>query len=152
MSDAVQAPLGFSRSIVDWLVRFGFDGVDLDWRWPVVGDGAGAGGMRPEDCLNCMAFVQQLRRQLDRIPFGKRYTISMTVGPDAVFFGGKQCLDWRTLPTYVDFVNVQAYDLALWWPQSVTGHMAPMSKRATGGDDQQPAHELAWHPLGKKTP
>lgn len=127
MSNAVQSPLAFSRSIVNWVVRFGFDGVDLDWQYPILG-GASSTIKRPEDCTNYMLFLKQLRQQFDRVAFNKRYTITVTLQPDAQF--NVQCLDWKTLPNYVDFVNVMVFDLGIWSTQN-TRHMAPLESSSS---------------------
>jgi chitinase len=83
-----------------------FDGVDIDWEYPVRG---GTEGMihRPEDRDNLTALIRELRATLDTLQPRKRYLITA-----ALPAGISQLVkfDMAQLGQLLDFVNVMSYD------------------------------------------
>lgn len=63
----------FIVSVVDFLGKYGFEGVDLDWEYPVAED---RGGMEA-DAENFVSLVREMRTA-----FGTKYGISVALAPD----------------------------------------------------------------------
>ena len=53
----------FIRSVLALIREYGFDGVDLDWEYPV-GGGGDKNGKRPEDKQNYVQLFKELRQAL----------------------------------------------------------------------------------------
>ncbi len=85
-----------------------FDGVDIDWEYPVRGGMAG-NSRRPEDRENFTELLREFRRQLDRqgAHDHRRYdlTIATIAGP---WVTAQMQLD--TVAAIVDWINVMSYD------------------------------------------
>lgn len=54
----------FAESCLTFILEHGFDGVDLDWEYPVSG-GAAGNTNRPQDKQNFTLLLKEIRRQLD---------------------------------------------------------------------------------------
>ncbi|MGB7540003.1 MAG: glycoside hydrolase family 18 protein [Anaerolineales bacterium] len=147
----------FVKSCLDlYLVRYGdaFDGVDLDWEYPV------AGGLypgRPEDGDNYTLLAQEFRNQMNtlREATGKEYllTIAGPAAPDTIghFHLGEiqKSLDW---------INVMAYDFHV-ASEPTTGLLSPLygsprdpdgtSRESYNGDAAVRAYLAAGVPADK---
>ncbi len=123
----------FAESVVDFVVRFQFDGVDIDWEYPVSG-GLATNARRPEDKQNFTLLMEELRRRLDAQgeKDGKRYLLSFA-GAAGSYYTNNIELD--RLHPLVDFINLMTYDLTGPW-EPVTGLNSPLSRRP--GAPQQP--------------
>lgn len=60
----------FISSLVDFMTKWGFQGVDIDWEYPAIPDRGG----RPEDTQNLVSLVAAMRAA-----FGTNYGISVTL-------------------------------------------------------------------------
>ncbi|KAL4923399.1 glycoside hydrolase superfamily [Aspergillus undulatus] len=66
----------FATSLMGFMDRFGFDGVDLDWEYP----GADDRGGRPEDVYNFPRMMDILKYYLqDRNRYFEKFGLSITV-------------------------------------------------------------------------
>jgi chitinase len=85
-----------------------FDGVDLDWEYPVSG-GLPDNHYRPEDRRNYTVLLQDFRRALDQLggQSNRRYllTIATPAGPIAM-----RNFELDSLASILDFMNVMTYD------------------------------------------
>jgi chitinase len=63
----------FFESLVTFLFQHDFDGVDIDWEYPVAEDRGG----RPEDYQNFVTMISRLRAHLNRS--GKKFGLSITL-------------------------------------------------------------------------
>jgi GH18 family chitinase len=54
----------FNDSVIDFIKKWGFDGVDIDWEYPGV-DGNDPGASTPQDGDNLVLLIQDLRLKLD---------------------------------------------------------------------------------------
>lgn len=85
-----------------------FDGVDLDWEFPVEGGMAG-NRHRPEDRANYTLLVTDIRRALNELERGKRKRYLVTIGVGAASEHVRN-LDVPALSRVLDFINVMTYD------------------------------------------
>ena len=115
----------FAESCVDFIRQYGFDGVDLDWEYPVSG-GLASNVYRPQDGTNYTLLVAEIRAQLDAAGAedGTHYllTIASAAGFDKIVN-----FDLAGMHPYLDFINVMSYDLFGAWDLSSTGHQAGLS-------------------------
>ena len=120
-----QAREKFAASAVDFITTYGFDGIDLDWEYPVEG-GEDDNVHRPEDAANYVLLVAEIRRQLEQLEVAdgiddKDYllTIASPAGYDKI-----ANFDLAGMAPYLDWFQVMAYDFygAGWSNQ--TGHLA----------------------------
>lgn len=84
-----------------------FDGIDIDWEYPV-GGGLPGNGARPEDRQNFTLLLTELRRQLDAegLRTGRSYllTAATPAGPQ------RANLELSRVAAIVDWLNVMTYD------------------------------------------
>ncbi len=98
---------GNRKAFIDSLVAFmdnhGFQGVDLDWEYPVSEDRGG----RDEDMANFVSLVKEMRQT-----FGAKYGISVALAPDIWYL---RYFDAISMQPYVDWFGFMAYDLHGVW-------------------------------------
>ena len=115
----------FASSCVDFMVAYGFDGIDIDWEYPV-GGGLAGNANRPEDKANYTLLLAALRAELDarRMTLARAepflLTIAAPAGPAII-----DHLDPVGIAASVDWINVMSYDFHGAW-ENVTGHNAPL--------------------------
>ncbi|KAL2755812.1 glycoside hydrolase family 18 protein [Sodiomyces alcalophilus JCM 7366] len=93
----------FIQSVVDLLNTYGFDGVDLDWEYPVSPDRDGA----PEDRENYVHLVKELRRAL-----GPSAEISVAI-PASFWY--LQHFDVAGMAPHINWFNIMSYDIHGTW-------------------------------------
>lgn len=113
----------FARSCVEFILEHGFDGVDLDWEYPVSG-GAAGNHNRPQDKQNFTLLLQELRRQLDKqgAADGRRYYLTIAAGAGASYWDK---IELTKVLSYVDHIFLMAYDLHGPW-DSYADLLAPL--------------------------
>jgi chitinase len=107
-----------------------FDGVDLDWEFPVSG-GPTEITDRPEDKHNMTLLAMEFRRQLDHVGRGHLVTAALPVGrlqTDGPYDPAKS-FELGTLGRVLDFINVMTYDMGTGF-SSVSTFNAPMAEVA----------------------
>ncbi|KAJ9217970.1 CAZyme family GH18 [Paecilomyces variotii] len=99
----------FATNLRDFLNKYGFDGVDIDWEYP----GADDRGGREDDVVNYPGMLETIREYLteDNI-YGKKWGISITV-PTSYWY--LRWFDVKKLESVVDEFNLMAYDLHGTW-------------------------------------
>ena len=100
------------QSIISWVRKHEFDGVDIDWEYPGWEDLGG----RPQDKENFVSFVQELRTAIDNEAnqSGKErllLTLAVAAGYDKI----DKAYDIPRIRDYVDYVSVMTYDLHGQW-------------------------------------
>ncbi|MDF2588948.1 MAG: glycoside hydrolase family 18, partial [Anaerocolumna sp.] len=113
----------FAKSIVDFILKYGFDGVDLDWEYPVSG-GLSTNVRRPEDKTNFTLLLKEIRNQLDaqgKID-GKQYILTFAGAAGTWYINN---VELSNLHQYVDYANVMTYDIHGTW-ENTTNFNAPL--------------------------
>lgn len=113
----------FANSAVDFLRKFNFDGVDLDWEYPVSGGLAG-NSYRAEDKQNYTKLLQEIRNKLNAAGAadGKQYLLTIASGASPAFANNTEL---GSIAGIVDWINIMTYDFNGGW-QQITGHNAPL--------------------------
>jgi chitinase len=112
-----------ARSCVAFMVKYGFDGVDIDWEYPVSG-GLEKNKVRPADRENFTLLLAALRKELD--DRGKRdkktylLTIAAPTTPRVM-----ANLELDKIHTHLSWINLMAYDFHGGW-SPVTNFHAPL--------------------------
>ncbi len=113
----------FSKSAVAFMVRHGFDGVDIDWEYPG-GGGLAGNKSRKEDTQNFTLLLDSLRKELDargKADGGKHYLLAIAApgGPQQI-----SKIDPGKFQKSLDWINIMAYDFAGSWSQKTAHHAA----------------------------
>ncbi|XP_045032760.1 probable chitinase 10 isoform X2 [Daphnia magna] len=116
MSATRYARQTFVFSAIPFLRQHGFDGLDLDWEYPKGSD----------DKRNFVSLLKELREAFEAESQELKsprllLTAAVPVGPDNINGG----YDVPAVASYLDFINVMAYDFHGKWENTV-GHNAPL--------------------------
>ncbi len=118
----------FASSCVAFMQQYGFDGIDIDWEYPV-GGGLAGNTTRPEDKHNYTLLLGELRSRLAALSAttGEDYllTIAAPAGP-----GIMANLEIADLAGVVDWINVMTYDFHGSW-SPFTNFNAPLYASST---------------------
>ncbi len=128
-----------ARSCVDFVAAYQFDGIDIDWEYPV-GGGLSSNVTRPQDKQNFTLFLRELRRQLDQktLTTGVRYLLTIAAPASPMTM---QNLEVALIHPLLDWINLMTYDLHGPWPgglNPVTHFNAPLYE-IPGDPTPQPA-------------
>ncbi|MGU3470646.1 glycoside hydrolase family 18 protein [Paenibacillus sp. D51F] len=110
----------FAASAARIAVKYGFDGIDLDWEYPCYGQAGIASS--PDDKANFTLLLKETRTALDRSgeAAGRRYLLTIAAGADQYYVDGTE-MDKAHI--YLDFVQLMTYDMRGGF-QTLTGHHA----------------------------
>jgi len=127
----------FAKSCIAFAKQYGFDGIDIDWEYPISG---GLSHGTPEDKHNFTLLMQALRSGLDAqgVLDGHPYylTYAAAAGPDKI--ANTEVL---ALSQTVDWINLMTYDFNGAW-SAQTDFNAPL--------DADPADPQSSSPLLSK--
>ena len=126
----------FADSCVDFIIKYGFDGVDLDWEYPVSG-GLAENARRGEDKQNFTLLLKKIREKLDArgAADNKHYLLTIAGGADRSYIDN---VELSKLAQYLDYANVMTYDLHGYW-DSHTDLLAPLYDN----DDPSPQYKIS---------
>ena len=94
----------FIQSAQEIIAKYGLDGIDLDWEYPV----NGAWGLvesQPADRANFTALLTELRTAL-----GHKKLLTIAVGANAE--SPKSWVDVKAIAPSLDYINLMTYDMA----------------------------------------
>lgn len=113
----------FAASCVAFMKQYGFDGIDLDWEYPVSG-GEADNITRPEDKENFTLLLAETRAQLDAAgeADGRHYLLTIAVPAGNATYDN---YEMDKIHLYLDWINLMAYDFAGGW-SAVTGWLAAL--------------------------
>ncbi|KAH7040899.1 chitinase [Microdochium trichocladiopsis] len=100
----------FFESLLTFMTNNGFDGVDLDWEYPMAEDRGGI----PEDFDNYVTFCRRLRERLNSS--GRAWGITMTLPASYWYLRG---FNLKELEPYLDWFNIMTYDIHGVWDSTV---------------------------------
>jgi len=113
----------FAKSCVVFMKKYGFDGVDIDWEYPV-GGGLEGNKNRPEDKQNYTLLLAELRKYLDETGKSDKasylLTIAAPAGPKTMTY-----LELDKIHKHLDWINVMTYDFHGSW-DTTTHFNAPL--------------------------
>jgi GH18 family chitinase len=99
----------FINEIMSFMQTYAFDGLDIDWEYPVASERGG----RPADKENLALLTKELRAA-----FGTRYGLSVTL-PASYFY--MKNFDLASMQEDVDFFNIMSYDMHGIWDKDTKG-------------------------------
>ncbi len=113
----------FAQSCLDFILEHGFDGVDLDWEYPV-GGGLAGNAARPQDKQNFTLLLKEIRETLDAQTEidGNPYLLTIAGGAGAGYVNNTEM---DTIHRYLDFANIMTYDMHAYW-DTYTDFNAPL--------------------------
>lgn len=110
----------FAQSCVDFVRTYHFDGIDIDWEYPVSG-GLSSNTYRPQDKQNFTLLLRDVRAALDAAgdADGTHYllTIAAPAGYDKF-----ENIEASQIHQYLDWINVMTYDFFGGWDLSYTAN------------------------------
>lgn len=117
------ARTAFAESCVDFITKFGIDGIDLDWEYPV-GGGLDTNLKRPQDKQNFTLLLKEVREKLDEqgMKDNKKYLLTIAGGASSYYLKN---VEPDKIKEYVDFANIMAYDLHGPW-DAYSDYNAPL--------------------------
>ncbi|KAF8871692.1 hypothetical protein BD779DRAFT_1680159 [Infundibulicybe gibba] len=106
----------FAKSVVNFMITYGFDGADIDWEYPVACERGGV----PADQKNYVTLMKTLRKTFDSS--GHSFGLTFTA-PTSYWY--LQHFDLPGLLESADWINLMTYDLhGVWDAESVfTGNV-----------------------------
>jgi chitinase len=141
----------FIQSVMDFLIRYDLDGLDIDWEYPGM---VGAGHpFRAEDKQNFTLLLKELRQRFSREMGREHRKLYLTIAAGA----SNEYLahtEMAKVQRYVDTVNLMAYDYYEPSSDAITGHHAPLftngaDPKKISGEASVLAFEAAGVPSAK---
>lgn len=122
----------FLNSLVKMMNKYDFDGIDIDWEYPVASDRHGRGN----DYANIVTFMRRLRQRMET----SRKGVSMAI-PASYWY--LQHFDIVKLQDTVDWFNLMTYDMHGAWDidNKFTG---PWANSHTNLTEIQKGLDLLW--------
>ncbi|GAA3397797.1 chitinase C-terminal domain-containing protein [Streptomyces roseoviridis] len=115
----------FANSAVDFIRKYGFNGVDIDYEYPTTMKDAGnpldwqlANARRAGLVQGYAALMKSLREKLDRAGAtdGKHYLLTVAAPSSGYLLRGMETFQ---VQKYLDYVNIMSYDLHGAWNEYV---------------------------------
>ena len=110
----------FVETTLDFLAEWGFDGLDLDWEYPVCWQVDCSQGPRED-----REGFSELLTQLSAAFRPRGLLLSAAVSPSQAVID--RAYDVSVLNTSLDIINVMTYDYHGYW-DTVTGHISPLTQ------------------------
>jgi chitinase len=151
VSLTAQSRAVFIQSVMEFLIRYNLDGLDIDWEYPGM---VGAGHpFRAEDKQNFTRLLKELRARFtaETAKTHKRLYLTIAAGASDEFLAHTEMAQ---VQRYVDTVNLMAYDYYEPSSDTLTGHHAPLftnpaDPKKVSADATVQAFEKAGVPAAK---
>ncbi|KAG7210365.1 hypothetical protein KM043_011900 [Ampulex compressa] len=125
----------FVKSVVDFLRKFEFDGLDLDWEYPTQREGV------PADRENFVHLIKELKEAFK----GPR-PLLLSAAISAVKYVIDSAYDVPEISKYLDYIHIMAYDYHGVWNKKVLPN-SPLR-----GSDELSVEDTVKHLLQKGAP
>ncbi len=125
----------FAQNCLNFVLKYGFDGIDIDWEYPVSG-GMSTNIYRTADKQNYTLLLKTLKAKLNeqKNKDGRNYYLTAAGGTSNWYLNKIEC---SKITAYLDHIFIMAYDLNGPW-SSYANFNAPLYNRADlptdGGD------------------
>lgn len=119
-SEAAQTSKGrqlFSKSSIEIMLKYGMDGIDIDWEYPTIPEGGIS--CHPDDKRNFTLLLQQVRKDLNELSNVTKQDYLLTIAAGAMM-PYIESVEMKELNAVLDFMNVMTYDMGGFL--HVTGH------------------------------
>ncbi|GAB0094588.1 Probable chitinase 2 [Sergentomyia squamirostris] len=120
----------FVKNAFEFVKRYNFDGLDLDWEYPTQRDG------KPEDKQNFVSLVMELKSKF------REHNLLLTSAIGASKIMIDEAYDVKTLSNYLDFMHIMCYDYSGSWDKKV-GPNAPLNNNGILDINTTISHLLA---------
>nr|AIT18909.1 chitinase [Hirsutella thompsonii] len=124
----------FIDSLIAFMVENDFDGVDLDWEYPVAEDRGGS----KDDFENYAILLRRMREKFNGL--NKRYGISIAIPASYWYLRG---FNLKALEPSVDWFNIMTYDIHGTW-DSVIPSLGPYAYAHNNLTEINDGLELLW--------
>ncbi|KAB0790753.1 hypothetical protein PPYR_15658 [Photinus pyralis] len=121
MASTAASRMEFARSVLKFLQKHGFDGIDIDWEFPSTRGG------QPQDQSTFSKLLSALSTTIR--PHGFSLSVAVSANPRTVETG----YDVPTISSLVDFISIMSYDYHGAF-DDITGHNAPLFGRPDDED------------------
>ena len=120
----------FIKNAISFLMKYNFDGLDLDWEFPKCWQGACNSG--PDiDRQNFVALIKELRREFSKHPIPLLLTAAVSANKLII----DSAYDSQELAQNLDFVNLMSYDYnGIGSPNAL--HHSPLVQHPKFSDDK----------------
>ncbi|XP_029169671.1 chitotriosidase-1-like isoform X1 [Nylanderia fulva] len=118
-SDVVANPTiraRFVKNVVEFCLKYKFDGFDVDWEYP------NQRGGKPADVQNYISLLKELRTEFDK------HGLILSAAVAAAEPSASLSYDIPAMSKYLHYINIMTYDFHGAW-EKVTGHNAPLYPR-----------------------
>ena len=119
----------FIDSVLSYLKKYGFDGIDIDYEYPTAEDRGGS----PEDTDNYLALVKEMRSA-----FSQNYLITIAAPASHWYL---RHFKIGEMSKYLDFINVMTYDIHGIWDSDIKS-LGPYVKSHTNIEEVEDAFKL----------
>ncbi|MBA3239521.1 MAG: glycoside hydrolase family 18 protein [Parachlamydiaceae bacterium] len=128
----------FALSAVNFMNKYGFDGIDIDWEYPI---GGGIAKGRPEDKENFTLLMAELRHQMNQLQKSTQKKYLLTVASPA----GSQMKHYELAAAaeFIDWYNVMAYDFHGAW-EKTSNHQAPLYQNFLDPSPLAPIYNVSY--------
>ncbi|KAL7648226.1 UNVERIFIED_CONTAM: hypothetical protein RMT77_000129 [Armadillidium vulgare] len=111
------ARANFNQNALEFIQKYNFDGLDIDWEYPMCWQGDCWGPSSDKDGF--AAWIKELKTLFE--PYGYLVTAAVSAGDQIIPYA----YDVPTLSQYLDHINVMTYDYHGDWDMQ-TGHVSPL--------------------------
>jgi chitinase len=125
LASTAVARKNFSASCIELVERFGFDGLDIDWEYPVAG-GKPTDHKRKSDKTNFVLLLEQLRGDLDTFGHGRHLLLTIA---STCYRNHLADLSVKEMSDLLDWFNLMGYDLNEMEPNRTSHHSGLFASR-----------------------